>query len=138
MPVSFQSLKLGKEYTRQALAKLWGYKGIQALARGVVTPANDNKVIPFVTRRKRPGDTQYRDDMVGSVLLWEGPKDHFAEDRILDHAKGGDEIHVFFRDEHKDAFTYVGPMSLYCGQRFTDRPSRFVFQSVTVVAVRVA
>lgn len=138
MPVSFHSLKPGDEYTRKELAKLWGYVGIQALARGVVTPVNDNKVILFVTRRKRPGDTQYRDDMVGSVLLWEGPQDHFAEDRIINHAEGGDEIHVFFRDEHRDAFTYVGPMSLYCGQRFIDRPSRFVFQSAAVVAVRVA
>lgn len=137
MPVSFHSLKLGDEYTRHQLAKLWGYADFQALARGVVTPANDNKVILFVTRRKRPGDTQYCDDMVGSVLLWEGPQAHQSEDRIINHTEGGDEIHVFFRDEHEDAFTYVGPMSLYCGQRFTDRPSRFVFQSAAVVAVQV-
>lgn len=138
MPVSFGSLEIGGEYTRHALATLWGYAGIQALARGVVTPANDNKIVLFVTRTKRPGDTQYRDDLVGGVLLWEGPNDHFAEDRVLGHRDAGDEIHVFFRDEHKDAFTYVGPMVLYCGQRFTDRPSRFVFQTASASVARVA
>lgn len=138
MPVSFKALELGRQYTRHELAKLWGYAGIEAISRGVVTPANDNKIILFVTKSKRPGDTQYRDDLVGHVLLWEGPNDHFAEDRIIDHAEGGDEIHVFYRDEHESPFTYVGEMNLYCGQRLTGRPSRFVFQAAAIVAVKVA
>jgi len=138
MPVSFDSLKQGHEYTRHELAKAWGYAGIEAISRGVVTPANDNKIILFVTRRKRAEDTQYRDDLVGSVLLWEGPNDHFAEDRMFDHMENGDEIHVFYREEHRDPFTYVGPMTLYCGQRLTGCPSRFVFQAVAVPAQRAA
>jgi hypothetical protein len=138
MPVSFESLKQGSEYTRHELAKAWGYAGIEAISRGVVTPANDNKIVLFVTRRKRAEDTQYRDDLVGSVLLWEGPNDHFAEDRMINHAENGDEIHVFYREEHRDRFTYVGPMTLYCGQRLTDRPSRFVFQSAAVTKERAA
>jgi len=138
MPVSFESLKPGGEYTRHELAQTWGYAGIEAISRGVVTPANDNKIVLFVTRRKRAEDTQYRDDLVGSVLLWEGPNDHFAEDRMINHAENGDEIHVFYREEHRDRFTYVGPMTLYCGQRLTDRPSRFVFQSAAVTKERAA
>src|SRR5437868_5992918 len=31
------------------VARLWGYAGVQALQRRVVTPRNDNKVILFVT-----------------------------------------------------------------------------------------
>jgi putative restriction endonuclease len=138
MPVSFDSLQPGGEYTRHELAKLWGYAGIEAISRGVVTPANDNKIILFVTRRKRPEDVQYRDDLVGGILLWEGPNDHFAEDRIICHTEREDEIHVFYRDEHRDHFSYVGPVSLYCGQRFTDRPSRFVFQTTAIATARVA
>lgn len=138
MAVSFESLKRGGEYTRHELAKLWGYAGIEAISRGVVTPANDDKIILFVTKSKRPEDIQYRDDLVGHVLLWEGPNDHFAENRIINHGEGGDEVHVFYREEHKSPFTYVGPMNLYCGQRFTGRPSRFVFQAMAVSRVRVA
>jgi len=138
MPVSFESLKQGGDYTRHELAKAWGYAGIEAISRGVVTPAKDNKIILFVTRRKRPEDIQYRDDLVGSVLLWEGPNDHFAEDRMFNHEENGDEIHVFYREEHRDPFTYVGPMTLYCGQRLTDRPSRFVFQASAIAKQRAA
>lgn len=138
MPVSFHALTPGAAYTRHELANIWGYAGIEAISRGVVTPAGDNKIILFVTKSKRPEDTQYHDDLVGHVLLWEGPNDHFAEDRIINHAESGDEVHVFFRDEHKSPFTYVGPMNLYCGQRLTGRPSRFVFQSAALNAARVA
>jgi putative restriction endonuclease len=138
VPVSFHSLRPGDEYTRHDLAKAWGYAGIEAISRGVVTPAGDNKIILFVTKRKRPEDIQYRDELVGNVLLWEGPNDHFAEDRMINHVERGDQIHVFYREEHRDAFTYVGPMTLYCGQRFADRPSRFVFQTAAVGAVRAA
>lgn len=97
MPVSFDSLYPGENYTRHDLAKAWGYAGIEAISRGAVTPANDNIIILFVTKRKRPEDIQYRDELVGTVLLWEGPNDHFAEDRMINHVERGDEIHVFYR-----------------------------------------
>ncbi len=128
MAVSFGSISVGTSYTRNDLAKLWGYAGIAALSRGVVTPADDNKIVLFVTHEKRPGDEQYEDELVGSVLLWEGPNDHFAEDRILDHQKAAVEIHLFYRAQHRDAFTYCGKLGLYCCQRFSDQPSRFVFR----------
>jgi putative restriction endonuclease len=138
MPVSFDALKAGEKYSRRQLADTWGYRGLEAISRGVVTPAADNKIVLFVTRSKRPGDIQYRDDLVGNVLLWEGPNDHFAEDQILNHIARGDEIHVFYREEHADPCTYVGPMILYCGQRFTGRTSRFVFQAAAIAITRAA
>ena len=45
MPVSFSSLHVGEAYSRPALARLWGYAGYQAPARGVVTPRDDNFVM---------------------------------------------------------------------------------------------
>jgi len=134
MLVSFDSVHVGGHYTRPELARLWGYKGHEALCRGVVTPAGDNKIILFVTREKRPEDVQYHDDLVGSVLLWEGPNNHVEDDRVINHRKAGDEVHVFFRVEHDDPFTYVGQMALYCAQRLTTEPSRFVFQGAAVSA----
>ncbi len=138
MPISFMDIFVGDAYTREELANLWGYAGIEAISRGVVTPKDDNKIVLFVTRNKRPEDTQYRDDLVGSILLWEGPRDHFAEARILDHVSRGDEIHLFYREEHRGAFVYRGLFQLYCGQMFSDRPSRFVFQSQAGAAQRAA
>lgn len=45
---------------------------------------------------------------------------------------------TFSTEEHRDPLTYVGSMALYCGQRLTERPRRFVFQSAAVVKERAA
>jgi hypothetical protein len=128
MAVSFASMTIGDTYSRYDLAKLWGYAGVEAISRGVVTPRDDNKIILFVTLNKHPDAEQYDDELVGSVLLWEGPNDHFAEERMLAHRQTGDQVHLLYRQEHRDEFTYAGQLMLYCCQRFTDRPSRFVFR----------
>ena len=133
MPVSFETIVVGQSYSRQELAGLWGYGGVEAISRGVVTPRDDNKIILFVTREKRPADTQYEDELVGDVLLWEGPNDHFAEERMLQHRHSEDEIHLFYRDLHRDEFTYVGQLLLYCRERRADSPSRFVFRTASGV-----
>lgn len=138
MRVSFHSFTVGGKYTRPQLAELWGCQGHEALSRGVVTPAGDNKIILFVTREKRPGDTPYHNDLVGSVLLWEGPEKHIEDDRVIAHQTAGDEIHVFYRVKHEDPFTYVGQMTLYCAQRFELQPSRFVFQAAAIATGRAA
>jgi hypothetical protein len=128
MPVSFADIHAGSAYTRNDLAKLWGYASPEALSRGVVTPRDDNKFILFVTRDKRPDVEQYEDELIGDVLLWEGPNDHFAEDRMVNHRQAGDEVHLFYREQNRSEFTYIGQLVLHCCQRFTDRPSRFVFR----------
>jgi putative restriction endonuclease len=53
MLVSFDSIKIGEVYSRIFLAKIWGYSAYQALARGVVTPKRDSKIILFVTADKQ-------------------------------------------------------------------------------------
>src|SRR4051812_15194627 len=89
MPVSFAQIKVGESYSRQGLAEKWGYAGIQALACGVVTPKDDNKIILFVTHEKQSDAEQYEDELSEGNLHWEGPTDHFAEDRILTTATSG-------------------------------------------------
>jgi hypothetical protein len=71
---------------------LWGYAGYQALARGVVTPRADNKIILFITKDKPQWLEQYEDDLAGNVLHWEGPSDHFAEARMVAASEEGDEF----------------------------------------------
>jgi len=95
MPVSFAQVAVGNAYSRKELARLWGYASIHAIARGVVTPRGDNKIILFVTREKQESAEQYEDELAGNELRWEGPTDHFAEERMLASAQSGDELHLF-------------------------------------------
>jgi putative restriction endonuclease len=128
MPVSFAQIVVGESYSRNKLAELWGYASIHALARGVVTPKDDNKIILFVTREKQSGAEQYKDELSEGKLHWEGPTDHFAEDRILATATSGDEVHLFYRERHHTEFINQGRLEVVSCERHTDRPSRFVFR----------
>ena len=127
MSVSFDEIKIGDLYDRQELSDLWGYAGIEALQRGVVTPRDDNKIVLFVTENKNPDATQYQDRLVDDTLDWEGPNDHFAEDRMINAGTNGDEIHLFHRMNPKEKFAYHGRLNVVDFERHTDRPSRFTF-----------
>lgn len=128
MNVSFDKIAVGSVYNRRELVKLWGYAGIEALQRGVVTPRGDNKIILFVTENKKADATQYRDRLVDDTLEWEGPNDHFAESRIISASTSNDEIHVFHRSYSDEKFTYCGRFTVSDVQRHPDRPSRFTLQ----------
>lgn len=95
MPISFERISVGASYSRETLARLWGYSSFHALARGVVTPQGDNLIILFVTEEQQTSSEQYVDRLIGNVLYWEGPNDHFAETRMVNSAQTGDQIHLF-------------------------------------------
>src|SRR5439155_22729647 len=97
MSISFDQITIGNTYDRQELVELWGYTGIEALQRGVVTPRDDNKIVLFVTEEKAPDATQYQDRLLDDTLEWEGPNDHFAEDRMINTSTTCDEIQLFHR-----------------------------------------
>lgn len=98
------------------------------MARGVVTPREDNKIILFVTVEKQNCMEPYVDDINSGFLKWEGPTDHFAEQRILNADAVGEEIHLFFRVRHHMAFTYYGKLTLVHAFIFSDKPSKFIFK----------
>ena len=127
MPAFFDHIMVGKTYSRKELAELWGYASMHAIARGVVTPKGDNKIILFVTREKQAGSEQYEDELSERELQWEGPTDHFAEDRMLSAAQTGDEIHLFYRERHHTDFVYYGKLDVVRHERHSNRPSRFIF-----------
>jgi putative restriction endonuclease len=126
MQISFEKIEIGSTYSRPQLAKLWGYAGYQALARGVVTPQNDNKIILFVTFDKPEYIEQYKDELKGSILHWEGPTDHFAESRMINAERTGDQIHVFYRERHHSDFVYEGKYIITSYAINSNRPSKFV------------
>jgi uncharacterized protein DUF3427 len=128
MPISFAKIKVGSEYSRHELARLWGYKAYQALARGVVTPRSDNKIVLFITEEKQESAEQYKDSLKGSILEWEGPNDHFAEQRMVSAARSGEEIHVFYRDRHHTEFRYIGQAKVKSTTLRIGTPSSFTFE----------
>lgn len=125
MPISFNQIKIGDVYSRNYLAQIWGYAAYQALARGVVTPKRDSKIILFVTADKQEWIQQYTDKLQGDTLVWEGPNDHFAEDRMLKAKDLGEEIHLFFRAKHHTDFTYYGRIEIEESVVESKRPSQF-------------
>lgn len=127
MSIQFSSIRNGSDYSRQYLAQLWNYSSFNAIARGVVTPRGDNKIVLFVTKNKQESAEQYRNDLIGSKLSWEGPTDHFAEQRMMNAGPGGDQIHVFYRERHHMDFTYLGEARVSNSTLRTDAPSSFTF-----------
>jgi putative restriction endonuclease len=123
-------LQIGNLYTRPQLAQLWGYKGYEALSRGVVTPAGHDDIILFVTREKQRQLTQYQDFLNGDRLHWEGEEKHGSDRRISTSHETGTTIHLFYRDVHHTPFRYQGPIRML---RFIERkssPSEFSFEVI--------
>ena len=128
MPVSFDEIQIGREYTRPVLATLWGYGGYEAISRGAVTPRYTPYIILFITHEKQDSLTQYEGRLDNSVLDIEGEMNHAADDRIINASNTGDEIHLFYRDRHHMPFTYYGRIHLIRHERHIDSPSRFSFR----------
>ena len=127
MDISFKKLKSGEEYERTFLADLWGYKGHQAISRGVVTPTGSEKIILFVTKEKQSSSTQYNDYIKDNSLFWEGEDKHGSDNRIINSRKEKDEIHLFYRDIHHTPFVYYGEIFLTKYKLFSSQPSQFSF-----------
>ncbi len=127
MPVSFEKLNIGQEYERTYLADIWGYKGFQAISRGVVTPSGTNFIILFVTKQKQEALTQYNDYKDGDLLHWEGEEKHSSDTRVLNARSANDEIHLFYRDIHHTPFVYYGQIHLKEHRLLSSSPSQFVF-----------
>jgi hypothetical protein len=132
MRISFANLTIGQAYDRPALSKLWDLGGIQALARGVVTPKGSNLIILFVTQEKQQCLTQYKDFLSDDLLYWEGEDRHGNDERIAHASENGDEIHLFYRERHHSSFTYHGRVILTHYVPCTDKPSEFVFKVVSL------
>jgi len=129
MAVSFEKIKIGNRYSRNDLAKLWGYASFHPLARGVVTPRGDHKIILFVTFKKTQAMEPYKDALRGDTLYWEGPTDHFAEPRMVETSdRSEDQIFVFCRENPYDDFRYEGKFVVRRYTPFINKPSEFILK----------
>ena len=93
-----------------------------------MTPKDDNKIILFVTFDKQEQNEQYKDELIGGILLWEGPTDHFAENRIVNSKQFGDEIHLFYRERHHSDFIYEGKFTVSQYVLNSNQPSKFTLK----------
>ncbi len=127
-------LEIGKSYDRMVLSRLWGLAGFQAIGRGVFTPRGVGQIFLFVTRERLGWMTPYKNFLDGDLLFWDGEKGHGSDDRIASASSNGEEIHLFYRDHRPTPFTYHGKVVMVRCNRFTNRPSEFVFNVVAIAA----
>ena len=125
-------MEFGKDYDRKVLANLWGLGGFQAIGRGVFTPKGVGQIFLFVTRERLGWMTPYNNFLDDDLLFWDGEKGHGSDDRIVSASRKGVEIHLFYRDHRLTPFTYYRKVVMVRCQRFTDRPSEFVFNVVAL------
>jgi len=126
------SLAIGRGYDRKVLAELWGLAGFQAIGRGVFTPKGAGQIFLFVTRERLGWMTPYKNFLDDDLLFWDGEKGHGSDDRIANASRNGEEIHLFYRDQRLTPFTYYGKVVMVRCNRFSDRPSEFVFNVVAI------
>ncbi|MDB6035544.1 MAG: hypothetical protein JWM16_5882 [Verrucomicrobiales bacterium] len=127
-----EPLQVGQGYERKALAELWGLGGFQALGRGVFTPRGERQIFLFVTRQREGWMTPYNNFLDGDLLFWDGEKGHGSDQRIIDASVNGEEIHTFYRDNRSTPFIYHGRIVMLRCNRYTEKPSEFVFNVVTL------
>jgi len=125
--ISHEVLSGGKQYKRAELAALWGLRGIQGIARGVVTPASTPLIIFFVTKEKQKSFTQYDDDLCGGELHMDGEEQGAADKRIVKAQITGDTVILFYRHKHHNPFVYKGRVLLLNHEFRAGKPTRFSF-----------
>ena len=116
----------GATYSRQELAELWGYASFHAIARGVVTPRDDNKIVLFVTEEKQSSAEQYADRLPGEKLEWE-------DQTILQKIECPMPPRpvtkcTYFNVSGITDFTYCGRLVIANHVCCTDKPSHFTFK----------
>ncbi len=127
--VNIELVKIGKQYTRDELAELWGYKSRNPLERGIVTPGGLKIIILFVTKIKQAGATPYIDRIDGNYLSMMGEEKHGADKRLLENlnVNNNDRIFLFYRELHHTPFTFYGRCYLIDARINDERPSEFEF-----------
>lgn len=125
MPISFSSVRVGTFWSKKTLPKKRGFKGYEALARGVLTAAGENNVVLFV---KQPTTRSYGDQLVGRKLFWESPTDHLAEHRLVASRRTNEQMPLVCRSRHRMDFEYCGRIALPSHELSAMRSSRLVFE----------
>src|SRR6266404_2529691 len=126
--LDFSEIQIGKKYDRPWLATEWGFRGYEAISRGVFCPRGGGQIILFVTRIKQETLEQYNDYISGEYLFWEGEKGHGHDERIASSTTSGDSVHLFYREIHHSPFEYKGLVVLAQSAVVPGKRAKFVFR----------
>ncbi len=126
-------LMLGKVYSRVELADRFGITDA-TLNTGIFRPAGHDSVWLFVTEKKTPDRTQYRDHLDGDDLSWDGQTSGWKDALIINHEAEGLELLLFYRKSKKEfdnyGFRYEGPFRYVNHQG--SKPAHFLLRRVGV------
>jgi putative restriction endonuclease len=121
----------GEIYPREALIEKFGIVD-STVNTGVFRLKGSRSVWLFVTRDKTNDRTQYKDNLEGDLLHWEGQTSGRTDAKIVEHEANGDELLVFYRDskrQHpKAGFRFEGQFR-YLSHK-PGNPSAFLLQRV--------
>lgn len=126
--LDFTGITIANKYNRMWLARHWGFKGYQAIAKGVFCPRGGGQIILFATHEKRRGGPDYKNYIQNGKLYWDGERGHGSDERIENAKQNREDIHLFYRDLHREDFEYLGLLELLIAKRLTHNPSEFVFK----------
>jgi len=119
------SLILCGLYERTSLFKLWGYKGVEAINKGIVIPKNLKLIILFITENS--SSYSYENSLKDNVLNIQGEKTHYSDNKIRDAEANGDSVLLFYRKKSGEFFMYYGEVKLEKFKLNEDKPSEFTF-----------
>jgi hypothetical protein len=128
----FDTLEIGKAYTRSELSDIWHYKSFHAIRRGVVTERNSKNVVVFITAKKDNVTTAYKDSLDGDCLKMQGQESHLTDNSLADYESN---VYLFYREERKtnnksNPFVYYGRMKLVKINLNDNGPSNFIFKII--------
>lgn len=119
----------GEIYPREELVEMFGIVD-STVNTGVFRPKGSRSIWLFVTRDKTNDRTQYKDNLEGDLLHWEGQTSGRTDPKIVEHEANGDELLVFYRDskrQHpKAGFRFEGQFR-YLSHK-PGKPSAFLLQ----------
>jgi hypothetical protein len=124
-------LTVGKVYSRVELADRFGITDA-TLNTGIFQPPGHESVCLFVTEKKTPDRTQYRDHLDGDDLSWDGQTSGRKDAVIIGHEAEGLELLLFYRKSKTEfdnyGFRYEGAFR-YVSHRGS-KPAHFLLRRV--------
>jgi hypothetical protein len=99
-------LEVSAVYTRAQLKDLFGITDA-TINNGVFPFRDRHEIWLFVTEQKQADRVQYKDELVGDELHWQGQSSSRTDERIINHRVEGNSILVFYRKK-KDEFPGAG------------------------------
>jgi hypothetical protein len=126
-------LTVGNVYSRVELADRFGVTDA-TLNTGIFRPPGHESVWLFVTEKKTPDRTQYRDHLDGEDLSWDGQTSGRKDALIIGHEAEGLELLLFYRHSKTEldnyGFRYEGPFRYVSHQG--SKPTHFLLRRVGV------